>query len=282
MNMLLPFGAIFAVFGCSAGMYFWVERGGGALGESLRIYEHWLNRHVDFLFLKHSGAQIARAQLVGVLLCVSVFLLTRNAAALLLAAVIGFLAPTFLRKRHLTRVAGLERQLDAWLLMLANALKSTPSLGEAIESTAALMPRPFNQEVELLVKELRLGAPLDRALKQTATRIGSPVISGAIMVIAVARQTGGDLSATLERAAAALRENARLEGVLRTKTAEGRGQVLVLALVPFLLGFVIAWLDGSWFDPMLQTQYGRGILAGCGAIWLFAILWAQQIAGAEL
>jgi tight adherence protein B len=98
----------------------------------------------------------------------------------------------------------------------------------------------------------------------------------------VARQTGGDLPRTLERASAALREVARLEGVLRTKTAEGRGQVVVLASVPFVLCVIIAWLDRAWFDPMLNHQIGRATLGACAAVWLFAALWAHHIARADL
>jgi tight adherence protein B len=112
--------------------------------------------------------------------------------------------------------------------------------------------------------------------------MGSAMISGALGAIVVARQTGGDLPQTLERASAALRESARLEGVLRAKTAEGRGQVFVLAAIPFLLCIIIAWLDHSWFDPMLEHPYGRAILLGCTLCWVVAVAWAHYIVQADL
>jgi tight adherence protein B len=176
----------------------------------------------------------------------------------------------------------LEHQLDTWLLMLANALKSTSSVGEAITSTVTLVPKPFSEEVDLLVKEIRLGAPLDRAVNAMTRRINSTSISGALATIIVARQTGGDLPRTLERAAAALREATRLEGVLRTKTAEGRGQVFVLASVPFVLCIVIASLNASWFDPMLNHRIGQAILVACALAWTIASVWAHQIVKADL
>jgi tight adherence protein B len=232
--------------------------------------------------MRTTGAQIARAQVATCFGCLALWLTTRNElfAGLI---VVSAGAPGFLlRKRHSARVAQLEGQLDTWLLMLANALKATASIGEAIASTVALVPPPFSEEVDLLVKELRLGAPLDRALRASACRIDSTLVSGALATIVVARKTGGDLPSTLEQASAALREGARLEGVLRTKTAEGRGQVVVLASVPFVLCVTIAWLDRSWFDPMLSDPIGRAILAGCSLTWLTATLWAHQIAKADL
>ena len=282
MSSLLLIGGALAVVGSSSAAYLAFAAGGGSLGRVFHVYEMRLQRHASFLLLGHGGDTVARAQLVGVCVCGALLSVTRVAVFALLAMLVAILPPIFLWKRHMRRVGRLERQLDTWLLMLANALRATSSVGEAIASTVALVPQPFSEEVDLLVKEIRLGVPIDRGLNAMAKRIGSTVISGALTLIIVARRTGGDLSDTLERASAALRETARLEGVLRTKTAEGRGQVVVLALVPFVLCVVIAWLDRSWFDPMLYHPYGRALLAACVMAWTTATLWAHHIVGAEL
>ena len=254
----------------------------GRLGLLFGRYASTLDDLSRFLLLRYNGAQIARLQLLAV--CFSLVLLFLTGHLVFLASTVGASLgpPLVLKKQRARRVARLERQLDTWLLMLANALKSTSSLGEAIESTSVLVPSPFSEEVDLLVKELCLGVPLDRALDVTSLRIGSPTISGAFMMIVVARQTGGSLPSTLVTSASALREAARLEGVLRTKTAEGRGQVLVLALAPWFLCLVISWLDPTWFVPMLEHPYGRLVVAICLIAWITATVWAHQIAGTEL
>jgi tight adherence protein B len=247
-----------------------------------RRYAHRLDRHSGFLLMSRTGTEVARMQLIVGAPVAAFSLVARSPALTLVAAAILAIPPIVLWKRHEARVAQLERQLDTWLLMLANALKATSSVGEAIASTVALVPKPFSEEVDLLVKEIRLGAPLDRAVTALARRINSTVVSGALSTIIVARRTGGDLPKTLERASAALRESARLEGVLRTKTAEGRGQVLVLASVPFVLCVIISWLDRSWFDPMIHHPLGKGILLSCAAAWILATGWAHHIVKADL
>lgn len=282
MSLLLVASLSFVVAGLSATTYFTIRGGGGVLGRGLRSYESHLERHTSFLLVAYRGRDVVRVQLLAVGACLVFFLATQRLEPVGLALFFAVLPPFVLRKQHLVRITKLERQLDTWLLMLANALKATPSVGEAIASTATLVPKPFSEEVDLLVKELRLGVSLHRALAEAGRRIGSASISGALMMIVVARQTGGDLSTTLERAAAALREAARLEGVLRTKTAEGRGQVLVLSLVPFVLCIVIAWLDRSWFNPLIHQPQGRAILAACVVTWTVAAFWAHHIVGTEL
>jgi tight adherence protein B len=249
---------------------------------AFRGYAVRLERHSRFLLLSYRGADIARAQAWSCGAVAALLAATQSPTLVFVLALLVSGPPLLLRKRHISRIAQLERQLDTWLLMLANALKATSSAGEAIASTVALVPSPFSQEVDLLVKEIRLGAPLDRAVHALARRINSTVVSSALSAIVVARQTGGDLPRTLERASAALRESARLDGVLRTKTAEGRGQVLVLASVPFVLCVIIAWLDRTWFDPMLDHPLGRGLLAGCAVAWTIAALWAHHITQVDL
>ena len=279
---LLLVSGVFTVGGCAAVAYFVLSTEGGPIERLFENYAARLDGHSSFLLMRCSGARLARAQLLVCLAALGLLAVTRSPVFALLGLAAAVAPPFLLWKRHIARVAQLERQLDTWLLMLANALKATSTVGEAIESTVALVPRPFSEEVDLLVKEIRLGTPLNRAINTLAHRINSTPISGALATIVVARQTGGDLPRTLERASAALREAARLEGVLRTKTAEGRGQVLVLASVPFVLCVIIAWLDRSWFDPMLNHQVGKAILAACSVVWTFATLWAHHIAKVDL
>ena len=281
LPLLLP-SVVLLLGGGAALTYFAMVTENGPPKRLFRNYAARLDRHMRFLLIPYSGDLLAQAQALVCATALSMFAVTRSPAFALLGLAGACAPPLLLWKRHIARVTQLERQLETWLLMLANALKATSSVGEAIASTVALVPRPFSEEIDLLVKEIRLGAPLDRAIQSVARRINSTVVSGALATIVVARQTGGDLPRTLERASAALREAARLEGVLRTKTAEGRGQVLVLASVPFVLSVIIVWLDRSWFDPMLHHDVGKAILAACGFVWTFATVWAYHIARADL
>lgn len=275
-------GATLAVGGLAVAAYLRVRRGEDHLSRSLERYAQWLDRHIGFLLLDVASTTIIRAQLGSALALVVVGTLLGSTWLWGGVAFVAFLPAMALTRRRRRRVVALERQLETWLLLLANALKVSASVGEAIASTAPLAPNPFGDEVYLVVKELRLGAPLDRALEAAANRIGSRTISGAFAAIIIARRTGGNLGATLESASAALRETARIDGVLHTKTAEGRGQVLVLAATPFVLCSAIAWLDPTWFGPMVASAAGVGLLIGCGVTWCMATIWAHRIVRVDL
>ena len=242
-----------------------------------RGYEDRLDAEVRFLFYDTSGARIARWQLAAfVVLALSALLLED----ILIAALLPFVAivPSIvLRKRHEERIVEIEKQLDSWLLILANALKATPSLGEAIESSARIVRPPIGQELDLLLKEVQLGTPLDQAVLNMGNRIGSRSVSGALATLLVGRQTGGELPRILEDSASTLREMARLEGVVRTKTAEGKSQAYVLGVIPFLLIAAIQMIDPNWLRPLTETTVGLMVILVATLLWIAAIFAARRI-----
>jgi tight adherence protein B len=188
----------------------------------------------------------------------------------------------WLERRRAARVAELDAQLDQWLLVLSNALKASASLGDALESSIGLVRAPLSEEVDLVLKRYRLGTPLDRALADMAARVGSRSISAAVLMLRVARNAGGDLPSTLDRSAAALREIARLEGVVRSKTAEAKAQAAVISLIPAPFVFLIHWLSPAYLRPLTATLSGQLIIAGALAMWAIAIVLAAKIAAVEV
>jgi tight adherence protein B len=137
--------------------------------------------------------------------------------------------------------------------------------------------QPLRGEVELVLREQQLGVPLDRALANMGERVRTPVVSAALATLRIARNTGGNLGRTLERAAASLRELARLEGVVRTKTAEGRAQTLVIALLPAPLVWGLDRLDPEFLAPVWNTSAGHVLLAAALVLWAIALLLARKI-----
>jgi tight adherence protein B len=240
-------------------------------------YEGELEKEVRFLLYKTTGARIARMQLAAVIgLLLSGILLEE--VLLLIFVPVAVIGPkVILNKRHEERVLKLEQQLDSWLLILANSLKATPSLGEALGSSAKLMRAPISEEVDLALKEITLGTPIDQAILGMSTRIGSLTVSGALATLLVGRQTGGDLPFILEQSAQTLREMSRLEGVVRTKTAEGKAQAYVLGGIPFVLIAAIHLVDEHWLPPLFETSLGLAILAVALSLWVAAIFLARRI-----
>jgi len=245
-------------------------------------YVDSINEDVRFLLLRRSAEEIVRIQLFAIAAIVALWTLTGNILFMAAVAIAVIWPKVSLNRQRVQKVEKLEIQLDGWLLMLANALKATPAIGEALNSTVNLVQPPMRDELDLLVKENQLGTPLDQAILNSSERIGSPIVSGALAMLVVARQTGGDLPKILETSAASLREMARLEGVVRTKTAEGKGQVWVLGALPWGLVALLAWMDPAWFSSLTDNFIGNIIIVMAAGCYVAALVWARNILSVDI
>ena len=247
-----------------------------------RDYEATLEREVRFLLYRTTGARIARTQLAASVSLLVAAAVLEDLLLALLALPVALLPLAWLQSKHARRVLVIELQLDSWLQLLANSLKATPSLGEGIASSAKLIRAPLGEELDLVLKEIALGTPLDQAVMNMSVRIGSRPVSGALAIILVGRQTGGDLTRILEEGAATLREMSRLEGVVRTKTAEGKSQAYVLGGIPFVLLGALYMVDPYWLQPLAETTLGYIIIAVATSLWLAAIVLARKILAVDV
>src|SRR5262249_10174525 len=118
----------------------------------------------------------------------------------------------------------------------------------------------IRQEADVLVKQVRLGTPMDEALRQLAQRCQSRPVDAIVTALTVGRQTGGELPKVLETTASVLRETMRVEGVMAAKTSEGKAQVVVMGMLPFLFGGALQIIDPEWMRPLFTDPIGWGVL----------------------
>ncbi|MDQ3031025.1 MAG: type II secretion system F family protein [Myxococcota bacterium] len=277
-TLVLGYGGLFlTVTGIVAALFLSLTNSASPVRRRWSQYVAELDSEVRFQLLKTTGQKIALGQLAGIAALPFVAILMDDTLFLFGIPFVAIGPLFWLRRNHDIRVRLLEENLDGWLLMLANALKASPSLGEAIQSSAKLMRAPFSEELDLVIKEMKLGTPLDQAVLNMSARIKSRIISSSLATILVGRQTGGDLPQILEQSASTLREMARLEGVVRTKTAEGKMQAIVLGLIPFVLLAALHQVDNNWLTPLFESWMGNVVIIIATSLWLAAIFLARKI-----
>jgi len=282
-DALLYGGLALVVLGGGAAIYLSLRGKDSSLWRAWTSYTGSLERDVRFLLLRVSGSQIAQAQLVGIagLLLVGALLDAPTLMWLGIPAAV-VLPRVLLRKSVRERREKIEHQLAGWLLMLANMLKATGSLGDAIRATAELTRPPIGEEIDLVLKEVQLGTPLDQALTNMAKRVDSRTVSTMLATLLVGRNTGGDLPRVLEDSAATLREMERLEGLVRTQTAQGKAQLLVLAVAPAAIFLLFRMIEPKFFDPLFSNALGIMLVGIAVALWAGSLALAKRILDVDL
>jgi len=280
-NLVLIASCLLTAFGVVALFMLVVIAEHGPLRSALTGYAARIDRDLAFLRRPPAGFRIVVMQVLAVLAVAALALLTINTFWVLLP--VALVAPImWLKSERSQRVHRIEQQLDGWLLVLANALKAVPAIGDALASSQALMHAPLSEELDMALKEYRLGTPLDRALQSMADRVGSRVVRTAVTTLQVARRTGGNLPLTLESSAASLREMARLEAVVRTKTADGRNQAFVIGALPGVLMILLYFVHPDLLVPLFTTTIGNILLGVAIALWMSAIMVALRILKVDL
>ena len=74
-----------------------------------------------------------------------------------------------------------------------------------------------------------------------------------------------------------VREMNRLDGVVKTKTSEGKAQLWVLAAFPFVLCMMFNWVQPGYFEPLQASLTGYSILFLAMLFWVASLLAARKI-----
>lgn len=245
-------------------------------------YVVFLERKLRLMFVWTPGDHIAAGQAAAIVIIVALGAVIDLPYWYAFVVLVAIAPAVWIDRKLRQRVEEIEAQLDGFLLALANALKATPSLGDAFTSVQRLIAAPLSQEVELAVKEMRVGSTLDQALLFMAGRIGSRQVDSALSALLIGRQIGGNLPKILDTTASSLREMARLEGVVRTKTAEGKAQLWVLALFPLVLMVAFNSVKEGYFDPLTQSVTGYVIIVIGVVFWIASLVTARKILDVDI
>lgn len=230
----------------------WVARFDTELGAGLRQ---------SFVYV--DPGRLLRANLVAAAaLGVAVASVGGVAIAVPLAIAAGAAAPGLvlaaLRRR---RLAALSVQWPDAVMLVAGALRAGSSLPQAIAQSARELPAPGGRELDLVVREQRLGVGLDAALAGLERRAPLEEVTLFVAALRIAQDSGGNLAETLERLAETLRRTAAVEGRIDALTAQGRLQGWVMAAMPLAVGGALFAIDPQAMRPLVSTWQGLGVCA---------------------
>ena len=201
----------------------------------------------------------------------------------LLAGAAAFPVPrVYLKVLRKNRMRKFNEQLEDALLSMSSSLKAGFSINQALESLARENRYPLSFEFNLLVQELRLGVTLDSALDKMSRRLDCPDFELVAVSILTARQTGGELTATLERLAGVIRERVRITSRIRALTAQGRMQAVIIALMPVGLFFAMINIAPDMMNSFFSTVPGILSLLGVVVLDVTGFLMIRKITNIDI
>ncbi len=154
------------------------------------------------------------------------------------------------------RLERFNLQLLEVLPMMSNALRAGFSINQAFESVAEGTDAPMKQEVSLFLQQLRVGVSFTDALEAFEQRVGSEDLTLICTAIEISRKSGGNLTEIFDTIAETIRARLRIHQHVKTLTAQGRLQGIIIGTMPFLLGIGMAIFKPSLMLPFICSLVG--------------------------
>ncbi len=154
----------------------------------------------------------------------------------------------------------IEQFPDA-LDMIVRSVRSGHPLNAALRMIAENMPAPVGPEFRQVVDEIAYGRTMTEALYRLAGRVGEADINFFVVVLVVQQETGGNLSEVLSNLSNIIRKRKQLRLKIKAITSEARITAWILGSLPFLLLIVLHLLTPGYLDPLFEKDSGKILLA---------------------
>lgn len=241
-----------------------LRRIGQQLGK-IRLLKHMTRSTSDTLLqadLPLTGEELTVLQLLVAIPVSYVILLISGDV---LFGIIGFfilwMMPIFyIRYKRNLRIKKFNEQLGDALVIFSNSLKAGYSYLQAVKSVAKEMPDPISKEFSSVLKEMQFGLDQNQSLRNMLERVNSEDLSLMVTAIIIQRETGGNLSEILDNIASTIRDRVRLQGEVKTLTAQGRFSGMIVAAVPFALGLFMYMVNKPYIMLLFTEPIGRMML----------------------
>jgi tight adherence protein B len=236
----------------------------GQLGHYLRNYE--FSKHLQAMLVHANSASSVGGVIVtsvgislgsGLVALIFLHAWPLVAAATGLGAVVPWM---LLRFKRASRLKAFNAALPEAIDLMARALRAGHSVGSLMELVAEQSPEPLAGEFLQVHQQQKFGVRFRDAVLQLGERMPSQDLHFLITAILVQRETGGDLTEILDRAAHVIRERLRILGEVRTYTAQGRLTGWILSLMPVILLALISLVTPGYSRILFNDPIGQKLL----------------------
>ena len=231
--------------------------------------------------IRHARALDFKMQKAGIPLLGTEFLILMGLSAFLSAVIVSILTKKFFAGvlvaivvviaewvyvllKISRREASFTNQLGDCLMMVANAMRAGFSFLQAMELVSKEMEPPISDEFKHVMRDISLGASVERALDDMDKRVNSPDYSLVVTAVLIQQQVGGDLAHILDTISDTIQDRIRMRREVQTLTAQGRMSGWVLAALPFGLAALISVANPNYLEPLFKEKIGQ--IAICAAI----------------
>ncbi|MBU6155602.1 MAG: type II secretion system F family protein [Alphaproteobacteria bacterium] len=166
------------------------------------------------------------------------------------------------------------RRKKAFLREFANAIdvivrgvKSGLPLNECLKIIAAESPEPVGPEFKSIIEGLKVGVTLEEGLRRMYQRMPLAEVNFFQIVLVIQQKTGGNLAEALSNLSAVLRDRKRLQGKIQALSSEAKASAGIIGSLPFIVGLLVYFTSPDYIVLLFTERVGNFVLL-CSLVWM--------------
>ncbi|VBX55246.1 type II secretion system protein [Burkholderia pseudomallei] len=199
-----------------------------------------------------------------------------------LAALAGFVGASFAGFAPWLRLP--PRFLSVFpdaLDLIIRAVRAGIPVAQAIGTAGRESEEPVRATFRAMGDALRVGADLKDVLEQQAERLQLADFSFFGVCLVLQRETGGNLTETLENLSGIIRTRRDIRMKTRALTAEGRIASKIIAAVPFAIAGFLFVVNRPYVNLLFHTRAGHKMLILAAVLLTVGLAMIRKIANLD-
>jgi len=195
-----------------------------------------------------------------------------GAIGVLLGAALPWMYVSLKRKWRLDKLLS---QLPDTFELMGRVIRAGQTVPQAMQAVADEFDAPVSAEISYCYEQQNLGLPTEVAYRDLCRRTGLLEMKIFVLAMLIQQQSGGNLAELLDNLAHVVRERFRVRGKVKTLTAEGRIQAVVLLAMPPVMLAIIMLLNPLYGQVLLNHPnlvIAMFVSEGLGALWIRKII----------
>lgn len=197
-------------------------------------------------------------------------------------AFLGLIIPwVFVSHKKKVRAALLNNEIGESLTGMSNSLRAGYSFQQAMDLVSKETIGPLATEYRRTMREINLGITTEQALQNLIDRASNDDLELMIGAVLIQRQIGGNLAEIFDNIADTIRQRIRMQGEVKTLTAQGKISGIIIGIIPVALFFILMFINPDYIGVLTERSTGWYILGGAAVSEVIGFLFIRNITNIE-
>ncbi|MEZ2130247.1 MULTISPECIES: type II secretion system F family protein [unclassified Sinorhizobium] len=151
--------------------------------------------------------------------------------------------------------------------VIVRSIRSGLPLNDALRLVAAEGQEPVKSEFRRVIESQQVGLSVPEACARMTNQVPLQEVNFFAIVIAIQSQAGGNLSEALSNLSRVLRDRRKMKAKIKALSMEAKASAVIIGALPFIVALLV-YLTSPQYMMILFTDPRGHLIMGFSAVWM--------------